>query len=56
MMPELANKCLILKAVEQKYILAFWKNEMDVFINLILPPSRSINTKIFRQTSLYRKH
>lgn len=52
---ELANKYSILKVVEQEYILAFWKNEMDFFINSILPPMKFINTKLFRQMSLYRR-
>lgn len=54
-MMELANKYSILKVVEQEYILAFWKNEMDFFINSILPPMKFINTKLFRQMSLYRR-
>lgn len=54
-MPKLANKYSVLKVVEQEYILAFWKNEMDLFINLILPPMRFINRKLFKQMNSYRK-
>lgn len=37
MMPELVNKYLILKVMKQEYILTFWKNQMDLLNNLILP-------------------
>lgn len=38
-----------------EYILVFWKNEMDLFINLILHPMRFINRNLVRQMSWHKK-